>query len=191
LLFNQSVPARLRRARRGEKKGFPMKKMSLIVLLSAFCVSFVVGCGSNSSPAPNDTVQTEMDAAAPDPHDIPLTDEQKEALRQGLQNYPDAVAKINSYRDAIRDAVSAGTPTQAHRPLDELDVVLEHMPEVARSSNIPKTQWETVNTSAQALRDSFNKLHAQIDAGEQSSYEAVAADIDAAISRLESVPASQ
>ena len=80
---------------------------------------------------------------------------------------------------------------RAHRPLDELDVVLEHVPEVARATNIPKTQWETVNTSAQALRESFNKLHAQIDAGEQPSYEAVAADIDAAISRLESVPASQ
>jgi hypothetical protein len=46
-----------------------------------------------------------------------------------------------------------------------------------------------VNTSAQQLRDSFNKVHAQIDAGEKPNYQAVSDAIETAIGRLESVPA--
>jgi hypothetical protein len=173
-------------------KGFAMiTKFIMIATLSMPSVAIVTGCSSETSPKPKENVQTETTAQAPDPHDIPLTEEQKEALRQGLENYAHAVAKIKSYRDAIRDAVGAGTPPAAHRPLDELDVVLEHLPSVARANNVPKAEWETVNTSAQALRESFNKLHAQIDVDETPSYEAVAAKIDAAIAKLDAVSTSQ
>ena len=75
----------------------------------------------------------------------------------------------------------------AHRSLDELDVVLEYLPTVARNNNIPKSQWENVNTSTQQIRESFNKLHAQIDGGEKVDYAAVAGDIDAALASLEGV----
>jgi hypothetical protein len=44
-----------------------------------------------------------------------------------------------------------------------------------------------VNTSAQQLRESFNKVHAQVDAGEEPDYQAVSGEIDAAIARLDGV----
>ena len=154
-------------------------------------LAFFAGCGSSNEDAAPDSATVENEQPAHDPHDVPLTEEQKDALRQGVTGYADAIAKIKSYRDRIRDAVAAGNPPDAHRPLDELDVILEYMPTVARDTNVARTDWERVNTSAQQLRERFDQVHAQIDAGEQPNYDAVSADVDAAISRLESISASQ
>lgn len=148
---------------------------------------FSLGCDSKSEPPPIQESENAAPAPAHDPDDIPLTEAQKEALRQGVKDYADALAQIESYRDTIRDAVAAGNPAKAHRPLDELDVVLEHLPTAARDSRVPKTEWEMVNTSAQQLRDSFNKVHAQIDAGEKPDYQAVSANIEEAVTRLDGV----
>jgi hypothetical protein len=165
------------------------KKLTMLALLPLLGLMFSIGCGSQDEPAPNSDSKTGTTAPAHDPDDVPLTESQKDSLRQGVKNYADALARVKSYRDTIRDAVAAGDPTKAHRPLDELDVVLEHLPAVARDNNVPRTEWETVNTSAQQLRDSFNKVHAQIDGGEKPDYQAVSGDIDGAIGRLEAVSA--
>ena len=147
----------------------------------------LTGCSNKSEPASQDKDLNGTSTAAHDPHDIPLTDEQIETLKQSLTSYADALSKIKSYRDTIRDAVAAGDPRKAHRPLDELDVVLEHLPTVARATNLPKSQWETINTSAQQVRNLFNKVHAQIDAGQQPDYAAVAEEIASALASLEGV----
>jgi hypothetical protein len=166
-----------------------LKELTRLAFLPLVGLVFSIGCGPQSEPAPQSGSQAGTAAPAHDPGDIPLTDAQKESLRQGVKSYADALTQIKSYRDTIRDAVAAGNPAKAHRPLDELDVVLEHLSTVARDHNVPRTEWETVNTSAQQLRDSFNKVHAQIDGGEKADYQAVSADIDAAIGRLEAVSA--
>jgi len=163
------------------------KNLFTLVSLSVIGLVFSVGCNSQSEPAAGDGPQASTLAPAHDPHDVPLTEAERESLRQSLASYADAVTQIKSFRDSIQQALASGKPAEAHRPLDELDVVLEHMPVVARDNNVPRTQWETVNTSAQQLRDSFNQVHAQIDASEEPDYGAVAADIAAALSRLEGV----
>ena len=124
-------------------------------------------------------------------HDDPLTDEQTKALEDGLASYEDALSKIKSYRDKIRDEIAAGEPAHAHRPLDELNVVLNKLTEVARDNNVPKSDWEAVNTNAQTLRDEFNKVHAQIDAGQEPDYDSVSASVDTAIAALEAIKASE
>ena len=165
------------------------KELFTLASLSVVGLIFSVGCGSQNEPAAESDPPAGAAAPAHDPDDIPLTEQQKESLRQGVRSYGEALGKIKSYRDTIRDAVAAGNPAKAHRPLDELDVVLEHLPTVARNHNVPRAEWETVNTSAQLLRDSFNKVHAQIDAGEKPDYQAVSGDVDAAIGRLEAASA--
>jgi len=163
------------------------RQITIFTALILFGLPICIGCSKQSEPSSSDDTQMETAEAAHDGNDVPLTEEQKQTLRQAIKDYEDALTKIKSYRDTIRDAVAAGTPTKAHSPLDELDVVLEHLTSVARDSQVPRTQWETVNTSAQQLRNSFNKIHAQIDADEQPNYEAVSDDINAAIDRLEQV----
>lgn len=164
-----------------------MAKLATLVVLLVLNFVFVVGCGSKNNPAPQAGSDAGTVAPAHDSNDIPLTEDQEQSLREGVTGYADAISKIKLYRDTIRDAMAAGDPTKAHQPLDELDVVLEHLPAVARDNNIPRTDWEAVNTSAQQLRDSFNKVHAQIDTGGKPDYQAVSTDIDNALGRLEAV----
>ncbi|MEQ8846701.1 hypothetical protein [Botrimarina sp.] len=65
--------------------------------------------------------------------------------------------------------------------------MLGHLTTVARENDVPKSEWETINTSAQRLRERFNEVHARIDGGEAADYEAVADDVQAAIEQLEGV----
>ena len=70
---------------------------------------------------------------------------------------------------------------------DELDFVLDWLPEIAQDIDIPKEEWEEINTTSRELRDSFNKVHANIDEGKEPDYAAVDDEIDAAIERLDAI----
>lgn len=155
-------------------------------ILSLTGLAWLSGCGGDTAPLPSPeptTATAGAEKAAHDSDDVPIT----AADVERPVNYDDAIARIKSYRDSIRGDIAADRPTKAHRALDELDIVLDWLPEIARDSGIPKDRWETVNTAGQALREQFNRVHAQIDAGEDPDYEAIAAGVDAAITRLEAV----
>jgi hypothetical protein len=119
-------------------------------------------------------------AESADPDDVPIT----AADVDMPEMYSDAVDHIRSYRDRIRDAVAAGTPSQAHRPLDELEFVLERMPNLARDAGIPKRKWESVVLAAEDISELFGEVHAAIDERRKPDYEKVASGIDDAIERL-------
>ena len=164
-------------------------KPILPVLLAT---ALLAGCGpaeSDTSPNGNASAGTEQtdEAEAADPHDIPLTDADREKLKSDNADYAVAIASIQSYRDTIRDETTGGTPAKAHRALDNLDYVLQLLPEIAQNSGVPKSNWEEVNVTAQALRDSFDKVHTKIDAGEQPDYQSVAAEIDEAVTTIAAI----
>ncbi len=144
-----------------------------ICLLSL--VAITLGCGKMEVPS----------AAAPttDHDDVAIT----EADVKMPPTYADALPQLKGYRDTIRTAIEAGTPGKAHRSLDELDIVLNKLPSIAKDSGVPKEQWETINTTARELRDLFNQLHSAIDAKLKPDYQAVAEPIDQAIAKLEQV----
>jgi hypothetical protein len=134
----------------------------------------MLGCGKTDAPK----------APAHDPDDVPIT----EADIKMPAGYAEAVPQIKSYRDTIRGAIEANTPSKAHRSLDELDIVLNKLPSIAKDSGIPKEQWETINMASQELRNSFNQLHSAIDEKREPNYKAVAESIAQAIAKLEQVP---
>ena len=141
-----------------------------------FCLVVVLlGCGKTKP----DT------ASAPvgDSDDVPIS----ESDVKMPASFAEALPRIKSYRDTIRGAIEAGTPSKAHRSLDELDIVLSKLPSIAKDSGIPKEKWETVNTTAQELRKLFNQVHSDIDTKREPDYKAVAEPIDHAISILEQV----
>lgn len=153
-------------------------------------VSLLAGCGRSEPSPPARPGSSAADSAkAPhDPNDVPIT----EADVKKPSDFSDAVARIKSYRGTIRDEIAAGRPNKAHRSLDELDIVLNWLPGIARDSGIPKAKWEELNTTAQEIRDLFNKVHSNIDAKKDPDYASVSAEIDKAIGRLDSVgPASK
>lgn len=149
----------------------------------------IAGCEQPEIPL--STGNADVAEATPEvnPHDVPLTAAEIESLKISLTSYEDALAKINGYRDAIRDAIARGKNSEAHRPLDELDIVLGHLPNVARETNIPKSEWETINLSAQSVREMFNQVHARVDAGQEPDFEAVSEEINTQIAVLEGAAA--
>lgn len=160
-------------------------------LLSAVsALIFAAGCGPSSPPAgvakptsPTPVAHGDHD----DPHDQPIT----KADVKMPADYADAIVRLKGYRDDIRTNIEAGTPTKAHRSLDEQNIVLKKLPEIARDSGVAKADWETVNLAAKELRDRFDELHEEIDHGQKPDYAAVADKIEAALKKLEGLTPAQ
>jgi hypothetical protein len=125
-------------------------------------------------------------APASDPDDVPI----KQADVAKPKDYAEAISRIEGYRNTIRDEIAAGRPTKAHRGLDELDIVLDWLPSIARDSGVPKEQWEKVNTTARAIQDLFNQVHSRIDDKKEPDYGSVSAAIDTAIGDLKKITAA-
>lgn len=139
-----------------------------------FALVLLAGCGNSEAPK----------TPAQDPDDVPI----READVKMPASYAEAIPRIKGYRDTIRQAIEAGTPAKAHRSLDELDIVLNKLPSIAKESGVPIEQWETINTAAQELRNSFNQLHSAIDEKRAPDYAAVAESIDQSLAKMEQVP---
>ncbi len=172
----------------------PTRFLTTIVTITG--LALFVGCGADDSTVTVDTptpgaaeepAGEELPGEDVDPHDVPPTEEEIQAQKDKVATYDAAIAQIQEYRDTIRDETTAGTPAVAHRPLDMLDYVLQSLPDIAEASNVPREQWETIGESSQALRDLFNQVHANIDAGEEPDYGAVAEQIDEAVDALAAI----
>ncbi|MFZ5832671.1 MAG: hypothetical protein ACOY3P_21495 [Planctomycetota bacterium] len=167
-----------------------------VLTLALGIAGFGVLAGCNQSaqapPANDGTSATEGDDY--NPHDVPITEEQKAELRQQTAKFADAVATIKQFRNEIEQETAAGIPAnpfKAHQALDKADLLLQWLPEIARNSGVPKEQWETVNTSANDLRTLFEQVHQNIDNKQDPNFPAVAGEIDQKIAGLEAIAAPQ
>jgi DNA repair exonuclease SbcCD ATPase subunit len=163
------------------------------VLAIVVATALLIGCGQSSdrqqTPIEGKTPQASSEAA--DPHDVPLTEEEIARLKEETARYEDAIAHIRQYQRTIQQEATAGEPAKAHRALDNLDVVLERLPEAARDSGVPRDRWQAVNETAQNLRELFDQVHARIDAGETPDYESFADEIDRGIQTLAAIEPEQ
>ncbi len=139
-------------------------RFHFVVLLSVAVASLglMAGCGQEPAQSDSDGQQAEV----VDPHDVPITEEQKQQLRVETAKFADAVAKVKELRDAVKRETQDGIPEnpfEAHQALDKADIVVQWLPEIARDSGVAKEHWETVNTAANELREAFDKVHLNID----------------------------
>ena len=178
-----------------------------VVLLAIGLVSLTlaIGCGSQDQAAPtagDQDVATagDQDVATPahghehggavDPHDVPLTEEQKEQLNADTAKFGDAIARIKQFRDTIREETKAGipeSPFEAHQALDRVDLVLQWLPRIARDSSVPQEHLKAVNTAANELRESFEKIHQNIDDKADPDFASVGQQIDAQLTELDAI----
>jgi hypothetical protein len=173
-----------------------MLPRSLALFALAFFLGFVLGCGDAQTDKTNGgktagAKTTGGKTAEGDPEDKPLTDAEKQALKASIKDYQDALAKIKAYRDTIQKETTTGRPALAHRPLDELALVLEWLPEFAKKSGVPEAKLEDLTKSAQKLNDAFDKVHQKIDAGEKPDYAAVSGTIETEIKALDGLAAAK
>jgi hypothetical protein len=160
--------------------------LGLAAIVALGCVGLLMGCSQPDQPgASADSSQANGGEQAEefDPHDIKITEDNVERPA----DFKDAVTRIKKYRTDIETNAGGDTPGLAHRPLDELDFVLRWLPEVAVDSKVPQEHWIAINTTANELRDLFEKVHVNIDNKVDPDFASVQEQIDAKIAELETM----
>jgi len=169
--------------------------VSLIVVVVG--LGTLAGCGQveKGKPAPGKGGSAaEAKDAEYNPHDVPITEEQKANLRKETAQFAAAVAKVKEFRNETEKETENGIPEnpyKAHQALDQADLVLGWLPEIARSSGVAKEHWEEVNTTANDLRTLFEKVHQNIDNKKNPDFASVADQIDQKIAKLEGIAQAQ
>lgn len=170
-------------------------RISLVMLLSIalFSLNLATGCGKPDPGAdgqPAAQAENAGQAEAVDPHDVPITEEQKQQMREETAKFADAVAKVKQLRDAVARETKDGllsNPFEAHQALDKADIIVQWLPEIAQNSGVPKDQWEAVATASSTLRELFDEVHLNIDGKKDPGFAAVQKEMDAQIAKLEAV----
>jgi hypothetical protein len=167
--------------------------MSIRIFLSLLLVVGVVGCSQTpqdqAAKSGNDK-SAAKEKGGYNPHDVPITEEQKAELRKQAAKFPDAVAKIKEFRNETEAETKNGIPAnpyKAHQALDQTDLLLQWLPGIARDSGVPVEQLETVTTTANELRTLFEQVHQNIDNKKDPNFAGVATEIDKKIDQLEKV----
>ena len=159
----------------------------LFLALSIATLGTLTGCNQSAEKPAGSEGEDDYN-----PHDVPITEEQKAELREQTAQFADAVAKVKEFRNEVEKETAAGIPEnpyKAHQALDKADLLLQWLPEIARNSGVPKEHWVTVNTSANELRTLFEQVHQNIDDKKNPDFAAVADQIDQKIAGLEEVAA--
>jgi hypothetical protein len=121
------------------------------------------------------------------PHDVPITEEQKAQLKADTAQFGAAVETIRELANTIKEETKAGIPDnpyQAHQALDKADLVLQWLPQVARDSGVAKECWEEVNTTANQLRTLLEQVHERIDNRQDPDFASVENELNQMIIRL-------
>ena len=166
----------------------------LSVAVVAIMFSGMIGCSQQGDePAGSHAGAVAEGDGEVDPHDVPITEEQKAEMREQTAKFADAVAMIKQLGKVVEQETSAGIPENpfdAHQALDKADLVLQWLPQIARDSGVAKDNWEAVNTSANDLRTLFEQVHQNIDNKQDPDFAAVAGEIDEKIAGLEKITAA-
>jgi len=166
-----------------DKPARPMSCMRPIARLRwrwavLFVLIVAVGCERPASSQP---------IAQPEPSADDASSEEAQFSLPG--GYAEAVARLHDCRNSIREAIATGDFEKAHHPLDEIDWLINRLPELARSSGVPRRDWEQVVLAGDDLGESLGEIHADIDAGRKPDFAARAKAIDDALTRLGAVAA--
>lgn len=167
--------------------------------LASALVSLILmaGCNQSGTQPSSPSTDSAVDQAGEgdyDPHDAPLTEEQKLQLREQADQFPKAVEMIKEFRTTTEEETKNGIPENpfnVHQALDRVDLILQWLPEIARDSDVPKEHWEEVTTTANDLRTLFEKVHQNIDNQQEPDFASVAGEIDEKIVRLAEIAQPQ
>lgn len=162
---------------------FPLAVTTSVVL---GCFGLLIGCSEPDQPgASGGSLEANGGEQAEefDPHDIKITEDDVERPA----DFKDAIARIKKYRDDIEKNAGGDTPGLAHRPLDELDYVLQWLPTIARDSDVPQDHWGAINIAAKDLRKLFDTVHLNIDSKVDPDFASVKELVDAKIAELETI----
>jgi hypothetical protein len=167
----------------------------VLISVAVLFLGVMIGCGPQAQTGSDQDVtepgsSAGQNAERVDPHDVPITEEQKRQLREETAKFADAVAKLESFRDTIERETQDGLPEnpfEAHQALDRADIVVQWLPEIARDSGVAKENWEAVTTAANELRELFDKVHLNIDNKVDPDFASIKKQMDARVGELQAI----
>lgn len=149
----------------------------LLPVICGFLVAALLGCNEATSDAHADA------------HDHGHEHEHEHEHGHRPESLHAAVVELTEMRDAIRDAILDGEPNDAHDPLHEVGDLLEAIPDIAAETDLPKEEWDAVNTANEELFAAFGTIDKSFhvkDGDKQATYEEVAEKLDGAIEAIRS-----
>ncbi len=166
-------------------------RFQFVVLLSVAVASLglMAGCGQNDqTDAPSDSDGQQAEGV--DPHDVPITEEQEQQLREETAKFADAVARIKKFRDVVEEETKDGLPANpftVHQALDKADLVTQWLPKIAQDSGIAIERLEAITLAAEELRELFDKVHLNIDKKADPDFASVKQQMATRIALLETI----
>lgn len=164
---------------------------AMLFCTAVLSLGLMTGCGPKEPVADNqNAVASEGGVENVNPHDVPITEEQKQQLRDETAKLSDAVAKVKELKDITKEETKDGIPAnpfKAHQALDKADIIVQWLPEIARNSGVAKEHWETVTVAANELREGFDKVHQNIDNKVDPDFASVEEPMNKRIAELEAI----
>lgn len=131
-----------------------------ILAMGLFSMPFAIGCSRSAKSAGQHAGHSSNEEhVAHDEAEVEF-DESKVITPP---RYIAAVGTIDQGWQSIKQAIEAQKPHDAHQPLDETDVHLRRLMNVARGDNISRQNWESINLAAKRLRIALGEIHTAID----------------------------
>lgn len=162
-----------------------LSAVSLSKLLLAAITLAAVGCGSKPAADSSDTqAANSSDAQAPPVSIDDLEAAHEHSGHSHADNYPDAVAELETLNGEIAAAFAADKIADADNAVHEIPHVLESLAELAGDAGLSDAAVAEVNSAVQKLFDAFEAVDAKIHGGEGKDYDEVQAEVDAALAVL-------
>ncbi len=121
----------------------------------AIAFAVVLGC-SRGEVATHATGHHGHDGHDHDGHEGEEHEEEETPITEADIDMPrdfrSAVDRLKQYQQQVLAAIAAGHLHDAHRPLDELDLVIAKLMVLARDSGLPRRDWEEINLTRRELR---------------------------------------
>lgn len=99
----------------------------------------------------------------------------------------EAITELVVIRDNIRTSMENDDPDSAHDPLHHVAVVLQAMPELAADTDLPESEWNSINEQVDRLLDAFEELDLAFhdDSDPQAAYESASSAIDEGVAAMQ------
>lgn len=98
-----------------------------------------------------------------------------------------AIAELVVIRDSIRTSMENEDPESAHDPLHQVGFLLQGMPDLAADTDLPESEWNSINEQVERLLDAFDELDLAFhdDSDPQAVYESTSSVIDKGVAAMQ------
>ena len=101
-----------------------------------------------------------------------------------LASYDEAMHAMGELREQVKHLIESGNLLKVHPPAQGITEIAKRLPELAKKSGIPTSQWRDINIQSRELANMFDEIDVVADAKKKPETEAVFAKMEKLIDGL-------